>query len=71
MGLNRIPWFEIILTAGLAFLLYEFSEFRTDLRRIDDRLRAVEQVQAQHSIKLDQLLAAELPVEVLARSVIH
>jgi len=89
MSVKGFPWFEVIISVGLALLLYELSELRADLRSMNSALRTdiratnlrideltetvaqVRAVQAQHSVKLDQLLGVAPPVEtaVLAHSV--
>ena len=64
---SDVKWFiGIVLTAGLALATLivgcaGYIVMRLD--SLDARLRTVEQVQAQHSVKLDQLLAAESSVE--------
>ncbi len=48
-----------IILAAAGYIAYRLDS-------LDARLRTVAQVQAQHSLKLDQLLAAEDAPEILA-----
>ena len=54
-----------------SLIIANMAETNRRLESLDARLRTVEQVQAQHSVKLDQLLGAAQPVETefLAQSV--
>ena len=59
------------LSSLSSLIIANMTETNKRLESLDARLRTVEQVQAQHSVKLDQLLGVAQPVEteILAESV--